>query len=466
VFKIKILLINPNPLPDSISFGKNAVPPIGLLYIAAVLEREKFEVSVIDAFLLKLNHIELSRKIIKHKADIVGITSESVNYYESLRIAKTVKNVSKAVVVLGGPHASIKPMDLIQYPEVDIVVIGEGEFTMLEIVQRIKNGQSFDGCKGTVFKKDGEIIVNPLRERIEDLDSIPYPARHLVPIKAYPRNYTFGGMKIPVDTITTSRGCPYSCSFCSSRMIWGRIYKTRDPKSVVDEIEFLIKNYGTKSFYFVEDNFTLKKKHVMGICDEIIKRKLKIEWECYSRVDLVNKEILEKIHKAGCKAIWYGIESGSPKTLERLDKGITLEQSRNACKMAKNAGLKVGGSFMIRLPGETKEDIIMTYNFIKELALNPTSLALFRAIPDSQMYQEVVEKGMYDASYGDIYFVKLPGISRNYLSEILMRVEKEIPALIRRDNIKRDPLFILKYFILSLKEPYKIKRFIKNLIKR
>jgi len=418
------------------------------MYLAAVIEKNGYHVKIIDNFLEKLNQINLSKKILNYNPDIVGISIGCINFYEGLRIAKLVKTISNAFVVIGGPHATIRANIFIKYPEIDAVVIGEGEYTLLEIIERLQKGQSLEGCKGCYYKENGKIIYNPLRKRIENLDELPFPARHLVKYRNYPRTYSFGDLKPPVDTISTSRGCPFNCAFCSSRFIWGNIYRYRSSKNIVDEIELLVNNYRTKSIYFREDNFTLNRKRVIEICDELIKRNIKIEWECSSRVDLVDKDLLKKMHEAGCKFIWYGIESGSPRTLERIQKGITVEKSRRAVKITRENGIKVGGSFMIGIPGETKDDILMTYHFIKELVLDKISLAHFMGIPDSKLYKEIVRNKWFDSCDGEILFVKLPNISKDFLNEINKRVKIELPILLNQLQPKTFNFFLEKLKIL------------------
>ena len=307
---MKILLINPNYHPDSPTYKIDPVPSLGLMYIASVLERNGFYVKIIDAFFEKLSEEDLSSEILDFSPKIVGITTDSINFFDSLKVAKISKTILNPITVMGGPHATIRSKEVIEYPEVDVVVIGEGEFTLLDVCNRIKKGDSLIGCKGTLIKENGEIILNPRRDRIENLDSLPYPARHLVRFKEYQRDYLFGEsnvLKLPVDRINSSRGCPYNCSFCSSREIWNKGYKTRSPKNVVDEIEFLIENYNTKTIYFREDNFMVNEKRVSEICNEIKNRRLQIDWVCSNRVNQVNETLLKEMSEAGCKAIWYGI---------------------------------------------------------------------------------------------------------------------------------------------------------------
>ncbi len=434
------------------------------MYLAAVVEKEGYNVKIIDDYLEKLNQIKLSKRILQYKPDIVGISIACTNFYEGLRAAKLVKTITNAFVVIGGPHATIRAKSFIEYPEVDAVVLGEGEYTLLEIIKRLETNKSLEGCKGCYCKIDGKVIYNDLRERINDIDSLPLPARHLIKYRSYPRTYSFGQIKKPVDTVSTSRGCPYNCTFCSSRVIWGPLYRYRSPENVVDEIELLVKNFGTRGIYFREDNFTLNKKRVISLCDELIRRNIKIEWECSSRVDLVDKDLLKKMGEAGCKFIWYGFESGSPKTLNIISKGITIEKSRRAVKLTKEAGISIGGSFMIGIPGETKEDVIKTYNFIKELALSQVSLAHFLGVPDCQLYREIIKNKWYDSCDGEFFFVKLPNLSKEFLNEISTRLNRELPIIRNKFNSDNSLLSYIKKIQTALRNPKNTLTYIKNYV--
>ncbi len=465
---MKILLINPNYHPESPTYKISPVPPLGLMSIASLLEKEGFEVRIIDAFLLKLSEGELSKEIIEYNPEIVGITSDSINFMESLRVARIVKTISNAFVVMGGCHATIRANQVIKHPEIDIVVIGEGEYTLLEIAQRIKDQQSLYGCEGCYLNYQGIIIKNPPRSRINNLDELPFPARHLVPFEKYPRVYLFGEsgiLRYPIDRINTSRGCPYNCSFCSSRIIWGAKYRTRNPKLVVDEIEHLITTYGTKSIYFREDNFTVNRKRVVGICEELKARNIDIDWVCSSRVNLVNKTLLSKMHDAGCKAIWYGMESGSETTLNKLNKEITLQDIKTAVSLTKEVGLAVGGSFMIGVPEETMKDINLTINLIKELKLTRTTIFPFMAIPDSELYFEVKKKGFYNSSFGDLLYVRTAEFNKKHLEKIIANLRKDLVFSYQIDNLKSNFLkYGIKYGLQTLTHPSKLKSFLKHLI--
>lgn len=433
------------------------------MYIAGILEKNNYGVKILDAYLERLNQVQISKRVLSYKPDIIGITTDSANYYESLKIAKLIKNISNAIVVLGGPHASIRPNQMILYPEVDIVVFGEGEYTMLEIVQRIENKMSLENCLGCYAKENNKILYNIPRPRIKDLDEIPMPTRHLLPYHKYPRNYSIGGLTPPVDTINTSRGCPYNCAFCSSRIIWGKKYIYRTPKNVVNEIEYLIKNYGTKGIYFREDNFTLKRSHVLGICKELQRRNIKIEWECSSRVDIVDRELLKIMHESGCKAIWFGIESGSDKTLEKISKGITVKKSREAIKLTREANIKAGGSFIIGIPGESMEDIKKTIDLIKELKLKPSAIHYFYGIPDSPLYQEVIKNNLIDSAYGDIFFVRTEIFDKKLLQNIISKIQAELRPNINRILFKKLFKRAKEISISFLKNPRNIKEKILSL---
>lgn len=461
---MKILLINPNHSPESPWFDELPMPMLGLLSIGAILEREEYDIKLIDAFGSCLNQLEISAEIIKYKPDIVGITTDSLNFFESLRTAKLVKTVSNALVIVGGSHATLRAYDIIKYPVIDVVVIGEGEYTILEIVRRIEKGESLKGCNGCFIKENGIIIKNPLNNRIENLDLLPFPARHLLPFEKYLQNDKSGSLRKPFTTMITSRGCPYNCSFCSSRIIWGNLYKYCNPTLVVDEIELLINNYGIKGISFVDAIFTLNKNHVIKICEEIIRRNIDIDWACSSRANHIDKEMLSKMAKSGCKLIWYGFESGSQRILDKINKKITIDDIRKAVKRTREVDIIPCGLFMVGTPEETMEDINLTINLIRELKLKMFTLNIFTAIPDSEMYYEVKENKLYDSAFGDVLFLKTSVFNRNDLIKIVEDAKKELGFLLQIDNLKRNFLkYSVKYSFDLIIHPKKLKKFYQGL---
>ena len=286
---MKTLLINPDS-PRMYGMGGGSAFPLGLGYIAAVLE-EFHDIEVIDIGAEKLDENSLISRISRVNPEIVGITSDTLTFQRSIEIAEMVKKIDEGIkVVIGGAHANALPTYPLNYECFDISIYGEGERTAVELWDKIENGQSHEEIKGIAWKQKDKIIINPRRELISNLDDLPFPARHLFPMDKYSGEF---GFKIsPTHAVSTSRGCPFSCSFCSNNVVFGRRYRSRSHENVVDEIELLISDFGAKGIYFREDIFTANKKRVANICNEIQRRGLEFEWICESRVNTINEEIL------------------------------------------------------------------------------------------------------------------------------------------------------------------------------
>jgi anaerobic magnesium-protoporphyrin IX monomethyl ester cyclase len=414
---LHVTLVNP-PYPK----GAHQHPPftpLGLGYLAAVLEKNKYEVDVIDCQALRLSYDDFKIELSKRKPDIVGMTSTTLTYKSALRIAKIAKEVHpKCLTVLGGVHVTFWDDKALQEcPDLDVVVRKEGENTILELVQKLETGKSFSGVLGITYRKDGKIVKNADRPYIEDLDSLPFPAHHLWPIE---RLRKYGKVIFP---LMTSRGCVFWCEFCSAVRMFGRRFRMRSPKNVVDELEYLHNTYGADNFTFYDDTFTINQPRTAEICKEIINRKLKIQWDCETRVDMVTKELLLTMREAGCYAIWYGVESGSQRIIDAMGKGFSLKQVMRAFKWAKEAGLMVVAGTILGSPGETKETAWETIKFVERL--NPDDVGFYIATPypGTPMYDLVKEKGWLRVTDFDKYdtatpIFELPTLSMQELREI------------------------------------------------
>jgi radical SAM superfamily enzyme YgiQ (UPF0313 family) len=386
--KIGITLINP-PYPVG-SHKHPPFTPLGLGYLASVLEKNGYEINVIDCQALDIDFSVFKKEIRKNKTDIVGITSTTLTYKSALKIAKIAKEVwPKCIVLLGGPHVTFWDKEALQEcPELDVVVRKEGENTFLELVKKIESGKDYSNILGTTLRKKDEIIKNADRPYIENLDDLPFPAHHLWPLERLTKH---GFIIFPV---ITSRGCVYWCDFCTTVRMFGRRYRMRSPKNVVDELEYLKKRFGANRFTFYDDAFTVDQNRVIEICKEIKNRKLKIEWDCETRVDMVTKELLVEMKNAGCASIWFGVESGSQKVLDAMRKGISPAQIVKAFKWAKEAGLITVAGVVLGFPGETKETIEETTKFIEKLNPNDVGYYIATPYPGTPLYSNVVEKGI------------------------------------------------------------------------
>jgi len=317
----------------------------------------------------------------------------------------------------------------LKHEEVDFAVIGEGEMAMVNLAKSLVYGGGLDleNIPGIAYKRGKSIAVNP-QLFIEDLDNVPPPSRHLVPLHKYDRKMNFLDVA-PVDTMNVVRGCPFNCKFCETKRIWGSKPRFFSPRRVVEEIEHLIANYGSKGIYFVGDNFTINGKWVMNLCSLIRKHKLDIEWVCDTRVDLVSRDLLKAMESAGCRTIWFGVESGSPRILEKLNKGITLSQAAQAFKLCREVGIKVACSFMLGIPGETLNDMYATLRFAMKLNPDWCQFNIFIACPGSALYEEVAENGLYDRRDDFLLYVK----TEDFNYEMVLRVQKSFHKRFHRN---------------------------------
>lgn len=411
----KILLINP-PLSGSLSSGIFTVKvPLGLGYIAAYAEKNGFnDIKILDCmayyenikkikkdvFRIGLSEEEIIKQIKEFNPDIVGIScSYTIHENDSFNVAKLVKHNSRALVVMGGAHTSANPLRVLGNINVDIVVIGEGEKPFLEIVKNY--GREIRNIKGIGYKNKSKVKINKPADFIQDLDSIPFPARHLLPMNRYlehPQN-AVANIRGPTTEIISSRGCPFRCIFCSIHTVWGRKWRGRSAKNVVDELEELNKLYGIREFRFFDDNISWDKKRIMELCDEIIKRKLDIKWDTPNGVAIatLNEEVLRKMKKSGYYKIVMGIESGSNSTLKFMRKPVVLDHARKIIKICNKLGIWTWSTFVIGFPDEPMEEIQKTIDFAKNSGLNFATFYVAQPYPGTDMYKVYEKEGLLKA---------------------------------------------------------------------
>jgi anaerobic magnesium-protoporphyrin IX monomethyl ester cyclase len=365
---LKVLLINPpnwtegkKPLGQ---FNLSTIP-LGLGYIAAVLEKTGFSSNILDMSVSDMQIEELERKLAKIKPDIVGITSMTCSYPNAVKVAKAVKRWNPDInVVIGGVHATFMFEEVLRtVPEIDVVVRYEGEFTMPELADALDKKSGLENVKGIAFREGNRVVSTPLRAQIENLDDLPYPAHHLLEPSVEEYIGSYGVRNFP---IITTRGCPFGCIYCSTMAFHGRKYRTRSVSKVMEELEYLIEKFKVNNISFVDDNFTMQNDRVFKLCDEIKKRKLSIDWGCSARVDQVTENLLKTMKEAGCKDIFFGIESASQRVLDLVNKRFTLKQAKNAVKKAEEIGIRTHCSFIIGLPGETSRSLSKMMSFIDE----------------------------------------------------------------------------------------------------
>lgn len=332
--KTKILLLNPN-ISSDIRYGKfkdvgSYLPPYGLLSIAAVLEQHGYTVKVVDADSKKGLTFNDLRKIIEcYVPDIVGLTVYSIGRDKAVETAKFIRSKTNVLMIAGGPHITLVPEDLSQYECFDILAVGEGENTMLDISSYYSNEKDLNQINGIIFKINGKIIKTSPRDYIENLDSLPYPAFHLLYNLYDYKPMQLLYKKSPGLTLILGRGCPHSCIFCNS--IWGKKVRLNSAFYIFNLMKKMIREFGIKEIMFYEDTFCINRKRIFKLCDLIIKEKMDIAWSCSANIRGLDKPLLSKMKEAGCWLISVGIESGSDKILKFIKKPSTTMEVRNVC---------------------------------------------------------------------------------------------------------------------------------------
>ncbi len=384
----QVVLINP-PIPGATPALK--VPPLGIAYLASALRNAGISVKIIDAPALGLDLDGAARAVSILQPEIVGITSTTPLSKSAYRLGKKIRRDAKWLI-LGGPHPSaVKGKIFEECPELDFGFRGEGEEQFPQLVKLLLAGEKNPDLPGLISRNRS---CEPVP--VSDLDSIPFPAWDLLPMKKY-RHPLLPGKKIA--TIISSRGCPYQCIFCD-QSVCGTRFRSRSPEKVVDEIAELSRKWGVRQIIFYDDLFTLNPERVIKICRLILERGVKINWKCEGRVNIQNPEMLSWMKRAGCEVIAYGIESAHQKSLDWLNKGVSAAQIRQAVSLTKKAGIKVLGYFIFGIPIETYQEEIRTVQFAIELGLDYVQFGSLSPFPGSRLYQMALEKGWYREASG------------------------------------------------------------------
>ena len=435
----KIVLINP-PLTSKqrlyreLSAVKVNYPPLGLCYLAEVLRKKGFEVKILDLQIYNESAKRSAFRVLGEKPDFIGITATTVAIKNAAFLAKEIKKKNpKIPIIIGGPHITAVPKKTMElFPQFDIGVIGEGEETLPKLLSALKNRANLEKVRGLIFRQSATshqpsstLKPTPPRPPIQDLDSLPLPAFDLLPDFSH-----YGGSQFiefdvrPTFRLITSRGCPFHCTFCD-KSIFGKVFRSHSPEYVLEMVKILYFDYGIRHIYFSDDTFTLDRKRIFKLCQLLQKEKLDLTWDCNTRVDMVDFPLLQAMKKAGCTYIAYGIESGSQKILDILNKGITLEQIRKACEETVKAGIKIRGNFMIGNPGETKETIEQTIKFAKSLPLHTFKMSFFTPFPNTPIYDEVEKYGVYKEDWSKLSKYSPVFVPSGFTKEELERYYKK-----------------------------------------
>ena len=372
------------------------LPPLGLAYLAGTLIPRGAHVRIIDLSVEDLSDQQLCDYVSAEKPDIIGFTAMSVGINKALQLAEAIKRSYDCPIVFGGVHVTNLPEETLKRnPAVDIIVIGEGERAIDELFDWLDGTKQLSKIKGIAYRDhSGKVVLTPPRDPINDLDSLPFPPRHLFNNELYiplPNQYK----NLPVMSIVGSRGCPYGkCTFCALGGVLRQRFRLRSPENVLEEIGQLVDRWGIREVSFWDDDFTASPKWAFEVSELLAKSKLNLTWNCFARVSNVTPELLKAMSAAGCYSIFYGLESGVQELLDNIQKGTTVEQNRLAVEWANDAGIQVRGSFMLGLPGETPELGKKTVEFALSLDLYSLAFCITTPIPGSRMFEEYVREGM------------------------------------------------------------------------
>ena len=385
---VKVALVYPyfHPANDNSIFR---FPPLGLGYLAAALKKKGVEVELVDCTFMQLR--EAIERIKRIKPHIVGFYSMFSMKKTTLKLVKILRNegLNGSLFVVGGPLPSWAPESFLDV--FDVVAVGEGEQTISELADVVAKDKKLSDVKGLVFKDSGHIVHTEPRVFTENLDDLVFPTRDQFDNEAY-KKYYLDRFGYSITSMITSRGCPFSCDFCS-RPIFGADMRMRSVPNIVDEVE-QIAALGYERVWFADDCFTLNRRHLLDVCSEIVWRGLDVGWECLSRVDTMNAEMAKGMKRAGCIGVFFGIESGNDSVLNIMNKRITIAQAEHAVYEAKAAGLKVGAFFIIGYPGESNKTVLDTVRFASGLPLDYLSFTLPYPIPGTPLYERIKDKGV------------------------------------------------------------------------
>lgn len=364
--------------------------PLGIGYVAAALERDGHQVEIVDGEADDLIPSELVKRIEFSKPDIVGAGATTVDFDDTNLILKEAKERFNVTTILGGAHATVLAGEVLhENPHIDYVVRGEGEITARELLKYLEQKGNLSQVEGLSYREDGRVIHNADRPLIPHLDENYWPARHLVDNSKYLIPLPSKGLR-RMTTIQAMRGCPFKCIYCY-RMFGNRV-RLRNPLLVVDEVEDCINNYGVEYFNFVDDTFMVNAEKVTQFCEEIIRRKIKFPWQCFTRADTVREDLLKLMKEAGCQQISIGVESGNQEILDIAGKGTKLEQYVRAYELLRKVGFEKRGSFILGLPYENTETMRDTIDFAKKLKLDRAFFNICTPYPKTQLF-EMAERG-------------------------------------------------------------------------
>lgn len=467
---MKVLLIFP---PASIfRFNiKGASPPLGIAYIGAILRDQGYEVHLLDAiadgfetkisegkemYRYGLSFPEIERHVRSLRPDVVGISSMfSIQAHNAEKVAGVVKGVNPDIItVLGGVHPTLFPDEALENPDVDFVVLGQGETTMLGLLGALQGKRRLETLKGFGYREDGSIRIDKDHQPLADLDALPLPARDLLPMEKYFRiNMPHGGIlwHKPVTTVITSRGCTLSCGFCNASVFWRNRITLRSPEKVVDEIGQLIETYGIRELHFEDDNLLHSKKRALELFDRMAEKKWDLVWNAPNGLApwKLDDELITAMRRSGCYEVPLAIESGSQEVLDKvIGKPVKLARLSNVIRKIKEEGMFAHSFLIVGFPGETKEQTRMTLSLPRQIGVDDTTFAIFIPLPKTRLREEAIRQGLLDpASHGfqDLHMHATLMRTNTYSTEALKRMVASINIRMKLRLLRRPIIFYRRY---------------------
>lgn len=459
-----IVFVNP-PLTLEKRYGKLAgaastMPSLGLLFLAAAVRLNDFNSYIVEASSLGLDYQATIEEIFKHSPNYVGITATTLSIHNASILAKKVKERDEAVcIIIGGPHLTAVPEKTMSlFPHFDIGVIGEGEETIVELLQTKENNQDLMSIQGLIIRDSrNNLYLTERRPFIKDLNKLPFPAWDLLP--GFPKFYqppAFRFKRLPASSIVTSRGCPMKCIFCD-RSVFGDKCRWFSANYVVEMIKILHQKYGVQEILIEDDTFIMSKIRLVAICEGLLKEELKLSWSCLARVDRVDPKILTMMKKAGCWQIGYGIESGVQKILDIIQKKINLEQIEIALKWTKRAGIETKGFFMIGLPMETSETIETTIDFAKRIDLDDISIFKFTPFRGSEIYKSADQFGKFNDVWEKMNLLETVFVPHGLTAD---KIDKYSKLAMKRFYLR--PKIFFSYIKRIIRNPRNLRKIFKG----
>jgi len=408
--------------------------PFFLAYATAILKDSGYEVLLVDAIAEDLDEAEFFSRLEDFRPDVIVYEVSTASILVDLNVAARTREMfgGENKIVFAGAHKEMYESSFLQHEcNVDYVLIGEYEFSLLRLMEHLKEKMDLREVEGLIFRNaEGEVVQNQPRPLEQDLDKFPWPARQFLPMHKYID--TPGGIPTPSLQLWASRGCPFKCIFCAwpQIMYGGAHYRTRRPKDVVDELEWCIQEYGFKSFYFDDDTFNIGKPRILALAHEIKERNIGLPWAIMARADTMDREMLEAMREAGLYALKYGVESGSQELVSKACKGLNLQKVRETIRITRELGIKCHLTFMFGLPGETWETVEETIHFAREMDPDTLQFSIATPFPGSQFYQMMREQGHlmsddfneYDGYHRAV--IRTENLSARELEEALRRANK------------------------------------------